>query len=413
MNRFSSSQRVSEVKEPFSIGRPAHLRHTNALTILRLLRESVSCSRADLVRASGLSAPTVTNVVSDLLQANLIKALGEGESSGGRPPDMISFNAARGCLLAVQITSQHLSFLLTDLSGMELETSKLSLEGRRTTREEICQSIGAETRRLLKKQKRAWEQLLVTVVAVPAITNVADGIVVSITTLEDWKNVPLRSLLNKVVPCLVIVENDTNLSAIGERFRGAARGEDTFVLISIGANVSAGIVLSGCIHRGAQWSAGEIAYLRLPQISRTVPALYQFGELENVLTSPAIVEAWLSSNDQQGSKAKQGLEKPDVSVILDLAQQGDLNARSAIDYRAAILSDIVTNLALILNPRLILLAGEVGSHPAMLLAVQQELDHSEFAVPKISAAKLQDSGTLWGAIATALEEITLVLLPQP
>jgi glucokinase len=65
-----------------------------------------------------MSAPTVTNVVNDLLAADLIQPLGEGESSGGRPPDMISFKADRGRILAVQITFGYLSFLLTNLLNL-------------------------------------------------------------------------------------------------------------------------------------------------------------------------------------------------------------------------------------------------------------------------------------------------------
>jgi len=94
--------------ESIPVGRPSLLRHTNALRVLKLLRESGSCSKADLVRASGLSAPTITNVVGDLLSADLIKPLGEGEPNGGRPPDMISFKAERGCVLAVKITADSL-----------------------------------------------------------------------------------------------------------------------------------------------------------------------------------------------------------------------------------------------------------------------------------------------------------------
>jgi glucokinase len=59
------------------------LRHTNAHGVLKLLRDRGSCSRADLARASGLSAPTVTNVVKGLLSADLVEPLGEGPSSGG------------------------------------------------------------------------------------------------------------------------------------------------------------------------------------------------------------------------------------------------------------------------------------------------------------------------------------------
>jgi glucokinase len=113
--------------ESIPVGRPSLLRHTNALRVLKLLRESGSCSKADLVRASGLSAPTITNVVGDLLSADLIKPLGEGESNGGRPPDMISFKAERGCVLAVKITADSLSFLLTDLNGRELDTQIIPL----------------------------------------------------------------------------------------------------------------------------------------------------------------------------------------------------------------------------------------------------------------------------------------------
>jgi glucokinase len=401
------------MKDSVAVGRPAHLRHTNALTILRLLREAGDCSRADLVRASGLSAPTVTNVVGDLVAANLVKALGEGESSGGRPPDMIRFNAERGCLLAAQVAAQSITFLLTDLSGSELENSRVLLAGHKTTPEAICHLIGIELRRLLRKQKLAREQLLALVVAVPAITNVDDGTVVSVSTLDNWRSVPLRALLNKVVSCLVIVENDTNLSALGERYRGAARFEETFALINIGTNVSAGIVLGGRIHHGAQWSAGEIGYLRLPKISRTVPRLHEFGELESVLTSSAILKSWHESTRKSQARGIAARREKSIAEILDLAQSGDKRAIKIIESRAAIVSDIIVNLALILNPGLILLAGEVGSHSALLSSVQREVERSEFAVTRIAAASLGEFAALWGAIAAALEEIPLVLLPLP
>ena len=405
--------RVPVKKKFVPVGRPSHLRHTNALTILRLLREVGSCSRADLVRASGLSAPTVTNVVGDLLAANLIKPLGEGESSGGRPPDMISFKAERGCLLAVQITAGFLSFVLTDLSGIEMEMAQISLLHTKTTPEAICHLIGAEMKRLLKKHKKAREQLLALVVAVPAIANVDEGIVVSISTLEDWRSVPLRTLLEHVVDCLVIVENDANLSALGERHRGAAQFEDTFVIVNIGANVSAGIVLGGRVHHGAQWSAGEVGYLRVPNVLRRLPALHEFGALESVLTTSAIVKSWQECTGKPKGRAKDAGQMIDASGVMGLARSGDAHAVAIMQQLAAIVSDIVINLSLILNPSLILLGGEVGSHPVLVEYVKQELDRSEFAVTKIAAASLGELAALKGAIALALDESPNILLPRP
>jgi glucokinase len=397
--------------ESISVGRPSLLRHTNALRVLKLLRETGSCSKADLVRASGLSAPTITNVVGDLLAAGLIKPLGEGESNGGRPPDMIAFKAERGCILAVKITADTVSFLLADLNGRELDLFEIPLANRKTTPDAICVLIGEEVRRLLRKHRKKREQLLAVVVGVPAITNVDEGIVLSISTLENWRSVPLRAKLGKIVNCLVIIENDTNLAAQGERYCGAAQAEESFILIHIGPNVGAGIVLGGQIYHGSQWSAGEIGYLRLPNTSRRRPTLHEFGELETVLTSAGILDSWNEAkkkpqDDDEG-------EKMDALAVLNLAQSGDTRAEKIVLHRAGIVADIIVNLSLILNPGLILLEGEVGGHPALINAVQKQLQESEFAVTKIGPGKLGNTSVLWGGVAIALEMIPSVLLPSP
>jgi glucokinase len=410
MPHRAKSNRVTVTKTSLVVGRPSVLRHANALIVLKLLREASSCSRADLVRASGLSAPTITNVVKDLLAANLIEPLGEGESSGGRPPDMIRFKAERGCVLAVEITANKISLLLADLNGVQLKTEEISLAGKKTTPDAICGYISQQARELLRKQKKTREQLLAVVVAVPAITNVKEGVVLSVSTLENWRSVPLRTLLSKFFECHVIVENDINLAAQGERYRGAAQAQDDFALISINDAIGAGIVLNGKIHHGTQWSAGEIAYLRLPNISRRYPTIHEFGELEMVLGESGILKSWHEINRQPESAGK---GRVTVGEVLDLAQSGDARAEGIIKKRAAMVADIIVNLSLILNPGLILLAGKVGSHPVLISAVRKQLQESEFGVTEIGAGALGETATLWGAICIALEVIPSVLLPEP
>jgi glucokinase len=400
-------------KKIIPIGRPSVLRFTNAHGILKLLRESGSCSRADLVRASGLSAPTVTNVVRDLLAANLVEPLGECESSGGRPPDLIRFKAERGCLLGVEITATAISFLLTDLNGSELALRTVPLSKRRTTPDAICAYIGEELKSLLKKQRRADDQLLAVAIGVPAIVNVKEGSVLSISTLQGWRSVPLRSMLSKIVSCHIMVENDMNLAALGEQFRGAARLESDFVLIHMGANVGAGIYLEGKIHHGAQWSAGEIGYLRLPSISRRAPAIHEFGELESVFTNSGILKSWREACGNAPQGAKHFHQPINAQAILNLAQAGNDFAVKIVRQRAEIAADIVINLSLILNPGLILLSGEVGSHPVMIDFVHKQLAESEFAVTKIKPSALGHRSALWGSIALALDALPTILIPRP
>lgn len=400
-------------KKSIPIGRPSVLRHTNAHGILKLLRECGSCSRADLVRASGLSAPTVTNVVKDLLSANLIEPLGEGESRGGRPPDMIRFKAERGCLLAAEITRESISVLLTDLNGSELDSQKIFLAKRKTTPEAICGYIGDELKALLRKHKKKREQLLALVVGVPAITNVEEGSVLSISTLEGWRSVPLRAMLSKVAGCLVIVENDMNLAAQGEHYCGSAQSEKDFVLINIGVNVGAGIFLGGKIHHGSQWSAGEIGYLRLPSIPRRKPTIHEFGELETVLTGPGILRSWQEAALGSAKSAERNGREIDAVGVLNLAQAGDARAERIVRQRAEIVADVIVNLSLILNPSLILLGGEIGSHPVLMDFVRKQLEGSEFAVTRIASSAADNRAVLWGAVSLALEEIPSVLIPQP
>jgi glucokinase len=395
-------------KDTVSVARPPLLRQTNAQLLLRLLRESGPCSKADLVRASGLSAPTVTNVVAHLASAGLIEPIGEGDSTGGRPPDIIRFRAERGCVVGVEISPGSLRLLLADLDGRELGRGKASIAWQSSRPAAVCTQIGKEVRALLQKHDLSEEYLLGLVVSVPAIVNVREGIVFSLSKLKDWSDVPLARMLRKEFKCQVIVENDTNLAAQGEYYRGAAKGEPNFVYITIGEGVGAGIFLDGSIYRGSQWSAGEIGYLRVPHISREKPKLHGYGRLEKILGAPGILRSWRASHRPSRSHPKVS----SAHEVIDLAAAGNAKAKKILLQRATMLSDIILDLALILNPSMILLGGEVGGHPRLLQEVRASLKGSEFAVGRVSLGALGSSAVLWGAIFSAMQSAVLSLI-QP
>jgi glucokinase len=396
-------------KEPVLVARPPLLRQTNAQLLLRLLRGSGPCSKADLVRASGLSAPTVTNVVGHLASVGLIEPVGEGDSTGGRPPDIIRFRAERGCVAGVEIGSDALHFLLADLDGHELTRASAAVTRNSSKPSAICSQIVKELRNLTRKQKRADEQLLGVGVGVPSIVNVDKGTVLALSALKGWNQVPLRSLLTRELKCQVAVDNDTNLAALGEYNRGAAQGESNFVFITIGEGVGAGIFLDGKLYRGSHWSAGEIGYLRIPHIAREHPAIRQYGRLEKILGASGILRSWRAASKQ--ARSKSSATRP--ADVFDLAIEGNARAKKILLNRATILSDIILDLALILNPSLILLGGEVGGHPRLLQEVKALLKGSEFAMVRVLSGALGPSAVLWGAAHTAMESALLSLLQPP
>src|ERR1700733_2946409 len=295
MSERQGSGDLSMVKNPVVLGRPPLIRQTNAQILLRLLRDQGPCSKADLVRASGLSAPSVTNVVATLISTGLVEAVGEGDSTGGRPPDILRFKAEHGSVAAVEITRDALRFLLSDLNGAELARSETPIDRSQSTPPKSCRQISQEVRKLLRKTKLVEAQLTALTVGVPAIVNIEEGMVVALSALQSWNDVPLGPMLARKFKCPVVIDNDTNLAAEGEFYRGAARGERDFVFVTIGEGVGAGIFLDGSIHRGSKWSAGEIGYLRVPSISRERPTLHTYGKLEKTLSNSGILRSWRSS----------------------------------------------------------------------------------------------------------------------
>lgn len=395
------------MKERILLGRPPLLRQTNALIVLNLLRQIGPCSKADLVRASGLSAPTVTNVVAHLATAGLVAPIGEGDSTGGRPPDLLRFRSERGCVLGAEIGADFVRFLLADLDGRELGMAEAAISRAASTPSAICTLIWNEVRDLLHTHSQSEEQLLGLVVGVPAIVNVTEGVVIALTVLQDWRDVSLAAMLSATLKCPVVVENDTNLAAHGEYSRGSAMGEENFVFITIGQGVGAGIFIGGKIYRGSQFSAGEIGYLRVPNVSRESPTIYAYGRLEKVLGAPGILKSWraVTKRTRANPQVKRAAE------VFDLAAAGNAHAKRILQQRAAILADVVLDIALILNPSVILLGGEVGNHPRLLQEVTALLSGSEVAVVRVNLSALGPFAVLWGAVHTALDSAIPALIP--
>jgi glucokinase len=302
-------------------------------------------------------------------------------------------------LVAAEIASNFLAFLVVDLEGRELARTRLALAWELSEPKAVCELMGREVRSLLRKLNKPVEQLLRVVVSVPAIVDVNTGVVVSLSKWKDWNSVPLRTMLRRELKCPVEIENDTNLAAQGEYARGAAQGERNFVFITVGEGVGAGIFVDGKIYRGARSSAGEIGYLRVPSVSRENPTIHGYGRLEKMIGASGILKSWRASG--RGRRAR--LKVKDATDVFDLAGAGNAEAKRILRQKARILADVVLDLALILNPGLILLGGAVGNHPGLLHEVKAMLEGSEFGVTSVKLGTLGSSAVLWGAVASALE----------
>ena len=173
----------------------------------------------------------MTNVVAQFLAlAGLVEPVGWSNGPGGRPARAYCGSGlSGGCVAGSRNRASTLlaSFLPTWTDG-KLEKPRVSLERQSSSPPLVCKRIGEEVRDLLRKLSQTEDQLLELVVGVPAIVNVQEGIVMALSALKDWSNVPLGAMLAREFKCNVTIENDTNLAAQGEHYRGAAQGERNF-----------------------------------------------------------------------------------------------------------------------------------------------------------------------------------------
>ena len=391
--------------------RPSHLRQANARGLLDLLRKNNPCSKADLVRLSGLSAPTVSSGISHLEGLGLVESMGEGESSGGRPPGMFRFNAHHGYVVAADIGGTRLRMMLADLNGdVVTQWSTVLLKAQKKPAA-VCALIQQGIGSMCEQSGVARAKLLHITAGAPGITNVDTGVVISAPNLRAWHDVPLRELLLRETNLPVIVENDTNLAAVGEHRRGAAMDVENFVFIAIGTGVGAGIFLHGQLHHGAQWCAGEVGYFGVSGQDRRPMQVRHIGQLERVIGGGGIEVQWRAALERRPSPANAKLMRLRADQVFDLARDGDPVAREVLTYTAGLLADAVADISLLLNPELVIFGGGIGSHPELCAAAQRLVERHELVQPELRSSALGTRAQIFGAVSLSIAATTASLVP--
>jgi glucokinase len=394
-----------------SPGRPEFLREVNARQLLRLLRLHGPCSRADLSRQSGLSAPTVSSAVDYLQKKDLVESAGPGWSTSGRRPSLLRFKSNRGYVMGADIGRSVVRVAFADLDGNLIDKWVAEVPAGNSPESVAGQVIGA-VQQLCRRNQIPSHKILALAAGVPGITDPCAGIVLSAPILSSkWESAPLRRILEKRSGIVSSVENDVNLAALGESWCGRAQGTQNFVFLSIGAGVGAGIFVDGHLYHGSEWTAGEIGYLYVPGTSETPLALRRRGSLESVIGGEGIRNFWLSLRRSSGCKDARGTGRIGAFEIFNLAKQGEKHARVVLQQTARFLADAITNVCVILNSSLVVLGGHLGTHPALFEATRRILERNEFSRPELALSSLGREAQLFGAVWLALRVADARILP--
>ena len=315
-------------------------------------------SRSDIAKALKISKPTVSNIVDELLEEGWIreKESEKASSSGGRKPFRISFNENASYIVGIDIGGTSVEIAVLNLSGKII--NKIAFDTQKHISGDIVQTIAKQVNNILEESGLEVEQILGVGVGVPGITDVDNGIVIDAPSL-NWKLTPLKSQLETLLKCPVYIDNDVNVAALGEWWKGAGETNNSIVMITLGTGIGCGLIINGDLYRGASYAAGEIGYMVTDKDAaheRYDQTFAGYGFLDSHVGGPSITNRMLHYLGETDKDS----ENWSAEKIFQMAMDGDEVALKVIHDFLSHLSYALINVISIINPQQVVLGGGIA-----------------------------------------------------
>ncbi|MDX3802742.1 ROK family transcriptional regulator [Streptomyces sp. AK04-3B] len=265
---------------------PSTARAINDRLALRLLQHEGPLTAGQLKQLTGLSRPTVADLVERLAAAGLIHVVGEaGEQRRGPNAKLYGIVADRAQLAALDVRTEGVAVLVSDLVGRVLAEASVPIGGDTGTGTAVERAV-ALVERVVKEA--GADRLHTLGIGAPGLIDPASGELRDSSGLPEWHRRLVAALQQRFPRARAHIENETNLAALAEQREGAAHDRDTFVLLWLGHGTGAAVVLDGALRRGASGGAGEIGFLPVPGTSGLPSATDCEGGFHSLAGSAAI-----------------------------------------------------------------------------------------------------------------------------
>ncbi|MCS7172918.1 MAG: ROK family protein [Armatimonadetes bacterium] len=245
-------------------------------------------------------------------------------------------------------------------------------------------------------------------VGVPGPLSVTEGIVHAPPNLPGWQEVPLRALLEERLGLAVTLENDANAAAVGEWWRGAARGARHVLYITWSTGIGGGLIVDGRIYRGASDTAGEIGHVTVDPLGPLCPCGRR-GHLEGIAGGRAIARAAREALARGEPSGLAAVEEITAREVAEAARGGDPLARRVLERASWMMGLAVGSMLNLLNPEVVVIGGGVARswdlvEGPLVRAAREAAFEAPFRAARILAAALGEGAGLLGAAYVALQK---------
>jgi predicted NBD/HSP70 family sugar kinase len=376
-------------------GTPRLLRALNDRAALELLLSKGPLTRAQLGEMTGLSKVTASQLVERLEERGLVRRV--GEQAGGRGPNAQLYSVTPGSahVIGVDVGPDRVVAACADITGAIIGRVEQSTQ-------DSTDPVGVVHSAVVQAAAQAGTDMASVrrvVLGTPGLVDPASGEIAFAVDLPRWHR-GLLDELRKDLSTPVLFGNDVNLAAVAEAHTGAAVGVEDFVLVWIGRGVGLASVIAGRLHQGSTGAAGEIGYLPVP--GADVP--------RNASKRGVVKGAFQALAGADAVKAigkKHGFRGADAADVVRAAVAAGTAGEPVLDELARRLALGVAAVCVVLDPPLVVLAGEVSQAGGTALAerVEQEVAAITLVSPRVVISEVAVEPVLTGALQTALDTV--------
>lgn len=326
-------------------------------SLVRLVANGRASSRSELARLTGLSRSTISQRVDTLLRRQLLIETGQGRSTGGRRPVLLSLNPGAGLILAANLGATHGRLALASLGG-EIQRDLAGAVDIADGPAAVMSWVIGGFRKMLRDSGHSPADVRAVGVGVPGPVEFATGTVVHPPIMPGWDGLAVPGLMREQFAAPVVVDNDVNVMALGEYTAGASAGCKEMLVVKVGTGIGCGIITHGVLHRGADGAAGDIGHVRLAGEDDTVCVCGNTGCLEAVASGSAVA-ALLRG---------EGFQARDARDVVRLAQTRDPRVQQAVRAAGQRIGEVIAALVNFYNPDTVIIGGALAELRNELLA---------------------------------------------
>ncbi|HUC55930.1 MAG TPA: ROK family transcriptional regulator [Streptosporangiaceae bacterium] len=374
----------------------------NTFLVLDAVRSQGRTTRSQLARELGLSDASVSRIIKRLIASGSVAELPGESAARGRTPSILEFVGSAGAVIAVDLGGTKCHGALADLAGGTVaEDFRLAGAGQNAAGV-LLDCIAALKARAaeLNRPVRAL------VVGIPALIDPATGLATAGPNVH-WQGFDLLGILRDSLAEPFEVDNDVNLGALGQAWRGAGRGVSSFVLMSLGTGIGGAIVMDGHLIRGRHNAAGEMAYF--PIWRGNTDGATGF---EDVASGPAL-RARAAALIAAGEPTSLPTASFAVADIFKAAAVSDAVGHRVVRELVHDVAAAVAGTTSLIDPDRVILDGSIGRALRPWLGELRDLVAGQvFSAPEIVISDLGPNATVIGAIARALAMVSEQDLPQ-